>query len=67
MPNRRPRSPDADAEAAASIAEAERLQVIPRATDTPVDQLAPVQREKDYRAHPAPPRNPRVPFKLDTP
>jgi len=65
MPNNRPRSPDADAEARASIEEAERLGVIPRAVDLPVDQLdGGTLRERDYRVNPPAPKDRPPPFKV---
>jgi len=65
MPSNRPRSPNADAEAAASIADAERLGTIPRAVDVPANVAeGPVLRERDCRVNPAAPRDARVPFKV---
>ena len=65
MPNSRPRSPDADAEARASIEEAERLGVIPRAVDVPAGVAeGPVLRERDYRVNPPVPKDRPPPFKV---
>ena len=65
MPSNRPRSPSADSEAAASIAEAERLGVIPRAVDVPASVAeGPVARERDYRVSPAAPKDRLPPFKV---
>jgi hypothetical protein len=55
MPNRRPRSPDADAEAAASIKQAEDLGLVPVGAENPtyldVSQGT-TTKERDYRANP---------------
>jgi hypothetical protein len=68
MPNsRRPRSPNADAEAAASIAQAEAMGLIPPAGDSAplLDvSLGETTRERDYRANAPRPRDGVPPFKV---
>jgi hypothetical protein len=67
MPNRRPRSPDADTEAAASIRQAEDLGLVPVGAETPafldVSQGT-TTKERDYTARPSRPTDRNVPFKV---
>jgi hypothetical protein len=67
MPNRRPRSPDADTEALAGIRQAEALGLVPVGADNPpfLDvALGETLRELDYRANPPAPKDGALPFRV---
>jgi hypothetical protein len=67
MPNRRPRSPSADAEAAAGIKQAEDMGLVPVGAESPAYldiSLGATMRERDYSANPQRPRDGAPPFKV---